>query len=90
MKPTLKRGTIVPPLQGWRALTLRQTRLTGIVDLAREVGIEIATLDDVVTYAREHDLVLRPRRDGEGVGASSEPDPVPATPPTRKGTPTSL
>jgi hypothetical protein len=44
-----------------------------------------------VRYAREHDLVLRPRREGEGVvGASSEPDPVPVTPPTRKGTPTSL
>jgi hypothetical protein len=64
--------------------------LAQVVQLAREAGIEIATLDDVVLYAREHDLVLRPRRDGEGVGASSEPDPVPATPQRERGTPTSL
>jgi hypothetical protein len=64
--------------------------LMQVVQLAREAGIGIATLDDVVVYAREHNLVLRPRRDGEGGGESSEPDPVPATPRTRKGTPTSL
>ena len=73
------------PGRGPRGVCLSQ-----LIDLARGVGIEIATLDDVVRYAREHDLVLRPRGEGEGVGASSEPDPVPATPPTRKGTPTSL
>lgn len=57
------------------------TDLAGIVDLARELGIEIATLDDVVTYAKKHDLVLRPRQEGEGVGPSSHVDPVPARPP---------
>jgi hypothetical protein len=61
--------------------------LTQVVQLAREAGIEIATLDDVVQYAREHDLVLRPRRDGEGVGASSEPGPVPRRAPNEKGHP---
>ena len=49
--------------------------LSQIVDLAREVGVEIATLDDVVKYARTHDLVLRPRRVGEGVGQVLEPTP---------------
>jgi hypothetical protein len=64
--------------------------LSGVLEVLRASGVEFITLDDVVAYARKHDLVLRPRRDGEGVGASSEPDSVPATPPTRKGTPTSL
>jgi hypothetical protein len=63
---------------------------SGVLDALRASGVEFITLDDVVAYARAHDLVLGPRRDGEGGWASSEPGPVPATPPTRKGTPTSL
>jgi hypothetical protein len=68
----------------------RGKNITDILKLAREVGIEVVTFDDVVAYARDHDLVLRSRRDGEGAGASSEPDLVSATPPTRKGTTTSV
>jgi hypothetical protein len=53
--------------------------LPQVVQLARDVGIEIATLDDVVRYAREHDLVLRPPRHGEEGGVVPG-DPTAATP----------
>jgi hypothetical protein len=48
----------------------RGVRVADLFELARECGVEGAkppavTLDVVVAYAREHDLVLRPRRDGE-------------------------
>ena len=46
----------------------RGISLAAVLELARECGIESAqppglTLDAVVACAREHDLVLRPRRD---------------------------
>jgi hypothetical protein len=64
--------------------------LSGVLELARETGVEFVTLDDVVAYARRHDLVLRPRRDGEE-GAPLLGHQAGATPPPRKlATPTSL
>jgi hypothetical protein len=58
----------------------RGVSLSGLLELAREVGIEVATLDDVVMYARAHDLVLRPRRDGEAEQSLAEL-PLGTTPP---------
>jgi hypothetical protein len=61
------------------------TSLNELNALAREVGIEVATLDDVVAYARKHDLVLRPRRDGEAEQSLSELPPATPPPPAEIG-----
>lgn len=49
------------------------------LELARECGVVEAgpsvTLDAVVAYACEHDLVLRPRRDDEQSDGMSRPEP---------------
>jgi hypothetical protein len=55
------------------SLRPRGVFLSGVLEVLRASGVEFITLDDVVAYAREHDLVLRPRRDGEGVGQVPNP-----------------
>jgi hypothetical protein len=64
--------------------------LSGVLEVLRASGVEFITLEDVVAYAREHDLVLRPRRDGEGVGQVPNPTRSPPRPQREKGTATSL
>jgi hypothetical protein len=58
----------------------RGVNLGDVLELARKQGVEFITLDDVVAYARKHDLVLRPRRDGEEGAPLLGPD-RDATPP---------
>jgi hypothetical protein len=48
-----------------------------VLELAREQGVEFITLEDVVACARKHDLVLRPRRDGEEGASLLDPTGAP-------------